>query len=202
MVQKQKATLLGVYENPDDKNGWVLSSNAAKVNASLNGVLDQNISIVGPIKKGKVRVFYGLSPNLPVVAVVGLGPSNAALNDAEEVNERSENIRASIASGVRVLRELGSIEEIDVDTCDNPQEAAEGGELALYNFDVLKSSGLQKPKVKLNPLSSTESEKKQWELGFSLASGQNFCRYLMENPANLMTPTIFAKLASDKLTEL
>lgn len=37
-----------------------------------------------------------------------------------------------------------------------------------------------------------------WEEGKVLAEGQNFARFLMESPANLMTPTIFTELVKEK----
>ena len=41
---------------------------------------------VGPINKGKVRIFYDVGPEMPIVAVVGLGPNNAAINELEELD--------------------------------------------------------------------------------------------------------------------
>ena len=41
-----------------------------------------------------------------------------------------------------------------------------------------------------------------WTKGKVLAEGQNFAKYLMEAPANEMTPTIFARKAVEKLGTL
>lgn len=38
-----------------------------------------------------------------------------------------------------------------------------------------------------------------WNRGVLLAQGQNLARYLMEMPANLMTPTRFSEIAKEKL---
>jgi len=165
-------------------------------------LIEKNINIIGQIKKGKVRIFYGLSDANPVVAVVGLGPANAGFNELEKLDEKAENIRVAISSGVRALRDLGSVEEVDVDVCDNPTAAAEGASLGLYYFDELKSAQLKKPHIKLNMLSNDSSDEKKWKLGLTLAEGQNLCRTLKETPANLMTPTIFANIASNKLSKL
>ena len=147
-------------------------------------------------------MFYGISPDLPVVAVVGLGPNNAGFNELEDLDEKSENIRAAIASGVRSLRELGAIDEIDVDPCENATAVAEGAALGLYHFDELKSAALKKPQIKLNLLTSESLDEQKWNIGLNLANGQNLCRSLEENPANIMTPTNFAKIASEKLGPL
>lgn len=150
-----------------------------------------------------MRIFYDVTPELPVVAVVGLGPNNAGFNDLEELDEKSENVRGAISSGVRSLRDLGAIDEIDVDSCDNATAAAEGASLGLWYFDELKSAPLKKPLVKINLLASDDASAEQkWNEGITLAAGQNLCRSLEENPANIMTPTNFAKIASEKLGKL
>jgi len=41
-----------------------------------------------------------------------------------------------------------------------------------------------------------------WEKGVVLAEGQNLARYLMEMPANKMTPTKFSEVAKEKLGSL
>ena len=41
-----------------------------------------------------------------------------------------------------------------------------------------------------------------WETGKNNATAQNFARTLMETPANLMTPTIFAQRVTDTLEPL
>lgn len=148
-----------------------------------------------------MRVFYGITPELPVVAVVGLGPQNAGFNELEEVDEKSENVRAAISSGVRALRDL-TIDEIDVDSCGNATAAAEGASLGLWHFDELKCSALKKPQVKVNLLANDDANEQKWNEGITLASGQNLCRSLEENPANIMTPTNFAKIAVEKLGKL
>ena len=157
---------------------------------------------IGPLKKCKVRIFYDVAPDLPVVAVVGLGPSNAGFNELEEIDEKNENIRAAISAGVRSLRDLGSIEEIAVDSCQNPVASAEGAKLGLYYFDELKGSSLKKPQVTVNLLKNDPADEQKWNLGTTLSVGQNLCRSLMENPANIMTPTNFAKIATERLQKL
>lgn len=135
--------------------------------------------------------------------MVGLGPNNAGYNDAEGIDDDRENIRMAIAVGARTLRDIGSIEEIDVDDCGDGVAAAEGTHLTLHNYDELKGESLKKPILKLNLLNtSDESAAIKWNYGQTLASGQNFTRRLMETPANRMTPTIFGNIAVEELTKL
>lgn len=49
---------------------------------------------------------------------------------------------------------------------------------------------------------SSCSEDAAWTRGTILAEGQNLSRYLMEAPANIMTPSRFAEIAQDKLGKL
>lgn len=157
---------------------------------------------IGPLKKCKVRIFYDLSPEYPVVAVVGLGPANAGYNELEEIDEKNENIRAAIAAGARALRDLGSISEIDVDGCENALCASEGANLGLYYFDELKAAHLKKSPVAVNLLDGDDKAAAEaWGTGVILSQAQNFCRSLMENPANIMTPTNFAELSAEKLKQ-
>lgn len=162
------------------------------------------IDRIGPLKKSKCRVFYDMISNYPVVAVVGLGPNNAGYNDLEEVEEDRENIRTAMAVGVRTLRDIGSIDEIDVDDCGDGVAAAEGSHLGLYYFDELKSEVFKKPVVRLNHFNNTNDSEAalKWNYGYLLANGQNLTRRLMETPANLMTPTHFANTAVDLFSKL
>ena len=45
LQQKKKAVLLGVYEHGENKDAFVLSSNATKVNAATNGLIEKNINM-------------------------------------------------------------------------------------------------------------------------------------------------------------
>lgn len=42
----------------------------------------------------------------------------------------------------------------------------------------------------------------EWNTGVTAAKSQNFARDLMETPANLMTPTIFAETVANELEKL
>ncbi|KAH9414881.1 bleomycin hydrolase [Dermatophagoides pteronyssinus] len=198
IMNKNKATLIGVYENSNNKDTFVFTPSGKKINSSVNGLIEKQLNI----EKGKVRILYDLSPEFPVVGIVGLGPETATFNELEELDEKLENIRSAIANGVRSLRDLGSIDEINVDGCLNPKAASEGANLGLYYFDELKSAALKKSKVELHLLADGISDENEWNAGVLLSNGQNLCRTLMENPANLMTPTKFAQIAVETFSKL
>ncbi|XP_054167234.1 cytosol aminopeptidase-like [Oppia nitens] len=200
----KRAILLGCFEKNEDKEKYLLTENATKFDETVDGKLSDAINVIGPLKKNKCRVFYGLSPTHPVVAVVGLGPNNAGYNDSEEIDEDRENIRSAISVGTRTLRDLGSIDQIDVDDCGDGVAAAEGSHLILYNYDELKGESLKKSNVNLNHLNVSKDPEAElkWNYGLTLAKGQNITRRLMETPANLMTPTRFGNIAVEELSKL
>lgn len=155
---------------------------------------------MGPVSKGKTRIFYDLFPDYPVASVVGLGSPDASVNQLEEVNEARENVRAAVANGVRAIRDLGGdFDEVVVDDCHDPEASAEGATLGLFYYDELKSEKYKKKKLKVSLLPSAHDKDAQakWERGVIVANGQNLARRLMETPANHMTPTIFANTVSE-----
>lgn len=127
---------------------------------------------------------------------------NAAINELEGLNEARENIRVAVSAGSRTLRDLGAdIDEVLVDDCNDAEAAAEGGVLGLYYFDELKADKYKQKPLRLGLLNSGDKvSAANWERGVIAANGQNLARRLMEMPANLMTPTIFANTVA-KLAE-
>jgi len=193
----KRALILGAFEKTvDSKKSVVLTPAAVKFDNQTNGQLSKIIDVAGPLGKGKNRIFYELSPDYPIVSVVGLGPVDAGFNELEEVDEKRENVRAAISFGARALRDLGAeIDEIVIDDCQDAEAAAEGGHLGLHVYDELKSENLKKRRVNLSLLNQDAAA--EWQRGVVLAAGQNLARRLMETPANRMTPTIFAATAKE-----
>ena len=76
------------------------------------------------------------------------------------------------------------------------QAFAEGAYLAQWRY---KESELAKMPKHIEPISGA---KDAWIAGLNVAKAQNFARYLMEAPANLMTPTIFCETVTAKLQPL
>ncbi|XP_030305562.1 cytosol aminopeptidase isoform X2 [Calypte anna] len=147
-----------------------------------------------PLKKGKTRIFHGLHQDFPSVIVVGLGKKNAGINDQENWNEGKENIRAAVAVGCRQIQDL-EMPCVEVDPCGDAQAAAEGAVLGLHEYNELK----QKKKPGVTPQLHGSAESEAWQKGVVYAEGQNLARYLMEAPANYITPSKFAEYMEQKL---
>jgi len=195
-----KAVLVGVFEKKDNDNKTlVLTSLAQKINEQTGGKLLEQLNVVGSLKHCKTRFFYNLHKDYPVIAVVGLGSTDAGFNELEDLNESKENVRAGIGSGVNALRDLNSnIDLVEIDACNDASSAAEGALLASYSFDDYKEDSL---KVKQLPVKLAQSDAADlvegFERGIILAESQNKCRHLMEQPANMLTPTRFGEIAKE-----
>ncbi|XP_076151942.1 cytosol aminopeptidase [Alosa pseudoharengus] len=193
--EAKKGLVLGIYEK--EKNGEIarFTEAGAAFDSYLSGKLSQMLSISGPpVKKGKSRVFYGLHEDFPSVVVVGLGNDSAGVCGKENWDSCKENIRAAVSSGCRVLQDL-EVPVVEVDPCGDGQAAAEGALLGLFDYDDLKSN--KKFKVTTRLHGSTELA--AWEKGVVYGEGQNLARWLMEAPANHITPTVFADTIEHKL---
>lgn len=200
-VDMTKALVLGAYQSNSAGNSTTnqLTESASKFDAQLSGKLQSLVNDFGPNKKGRAKVFYNLHPEYPVVSVVGLGSPSAGYNEAEDLDERRENVRSSIATAAKSVRDEQGVDEVHFDPCGDAEACAEGAHLALYHFDELKSEKYKKKVVKIDVYNTTGDAKIQesFERGAKLAKAQNFCRRLAEMPANHMTPTIFSKTAQD-----
>jgi len=194
-----KAILVGAYEKKDGENKTlVLTTLAEKINKETGGKLLEQLNVLGPLKQNKTRFFYHLHKDYPVVAVVGLGSQDATLNEMEDIHEGRENVRSAIGHGVIALRELNDkIQLVEVDGCNDPQSAAEGATLANYSFDEYKEEPLR---VKFHPVKLAQTDAasvEQYQRGIILAESQNRCRNMMEQPANMLTPTRFGEIAKE-----
>ena len=141
-------------------------------------------------------MFYNLHKDYPIIGVVGLGAHDAKFNELEELNEARENIRMGIGSGVNALRDLDAkIDLIEVDPTTDPQSSAEGAHLASYSFDEYKEEVLKAKPVSIKlAQADNASVTEQFQRGVVFAEYQNRCRNLMEQPANMLTPTRFGEV--------
>jgi aminopeptidase len=89
-----------------------------------------------------------------------------------------------------------NIEKIYVDGMGAPRAAAEGAILSNFKFQPYKSKKSELPKI------HALDESDEWKRGKIYAEAQNFCKTLMDTPANLMTPTIFCKTVQEKFENL
>ncbi|RWS13937.1 aminopeptidase-like protein 3, partial [Dinothrombium tinctorium] len=199
----KKALILGVFDKDGENGSFVFTKAAEKLNENSGGKLKKYVDVVGPLKKGKSRLYYDLSSDYDVVSLIGLGSETAGYNENEEVEENRENVRAAVASGLRSIRELFNTSvTIDVDDCKDAEAAAEGAVLAAHYFDELKQESSKKKPVTINLLNSGLVEAnaenvEKWQRGELAAKGQNIARRLAEMPANYCTPTKFAEMVSD-----
>ncbi|XP_062492417.1 cytosol aminopeptidase [Pezoporus occidentalis] len=190
-----KGLVLGIYSSEKDGGAAQLTSAGDAFDRLVSGRLRELVSICGPpLKKGKTRIFHGLHQDFPSVVVVGLGKKNAGINDQENWNEGKENIRAAVAVGCRQIQDL-EITCVEVDPCGDAQAAAEGAVLGLHEYNELK----QKKKPVVTPQLHGSAESEAWQKGVLYAEGQNLARYLMEAPANYITPIKFAEHIEQKL---
>lgn len=200
-----KALVLGVYQqsggdNQTAKTPGVFTTSASFFDTQTGGKLKNLVGEFGPHKKGKAKTFYNLHPDYPVVSVVGLGSPDAGFNDSEDLDEKRENVRSSIASAAKSVRDEQGVTDVVVDPCNDAEAASEGANLALWYFDELKSEKYKKKKVNVQLFEGAgvnAATKEAYERGVILARAQNHCRRLAEMPANLMTPTIFCKTAEE-----
>nr|XP_013815493.1 PREDICTED: cytosol aminopeptidase isoform X2 [Apteryx mantelli mantelli] len=187
--------VLGTYSSEKDEGAPQLTSAGDAFDRLVSGKLRELLLLCGPpLKKGKTRIFYGLHQDFPSVVVVGLGKKNAGVNDQENWNEDKENIRAAVAVGCRQIQDL-EIPRVEVDPCGDAQAAAEGAVLGLHEYNELK----QKKKPVVTPQLHGSTEGEAWQKGVIYAEGQNLARYLMEAPANFITPIKFAECIEQKL---
>lgn len=208
-IDMTKALILGAYlQNKPDaqgpKNTVILSESADYFDKQVNGQLRSIIAQFGPNKKGKAKIFYNLHKDFPVVTVVGLGSPDASFNEAEDLDEKRENIRSSMAIAARTVRDEVGVDEVLIDPCTDAEASSEGANLALWYFDELKSEKYKKKQLEMDVYSDCAGPavKEAYERGAKLAQAQNVCRRLAEMPANLMTPTIFGKYAEDLFKDL
>uniref|UniRef100_A0A8C8G6X5 Cytosol aminopeptidase n=1 Tax=Oncorhynchus tshawytscha TaxID=74940 RepID=A0A8C8G6X5_ONCTS len=144
------------------------------------------------------RIFYvcvcACIQDFPCIAVVGLGRNSLGVCGTEYWDTCKENIRAAIAGGCRVLQNH-VLTHIEVDGCNDSQSAAEGAVLGLFTYDDLKTKKKTRVTTQLHGSGCVSG----WEKGVLYGEGQNLARYLMEAPANHVTPSVFADTITNRL---
>ncbi|CAH2299874.1 cytosol aminopeptidase [Pelobates cultripes] len=191
----KKGLVLGVYETEKEEENFKFTNAGDSFDKVVSGKLRDQLTRSGPsLKKGKTRMFYGLHEDFPSVLVVGLGKKSAGIDHLENWNESKENIRTAVSVGCRQMQDL-EVVQVEVDSCGDAQAAAEGAVLGLFEYDELKK---KKKKVVATQLYQSQDQA-SWQKGVLYAEGQNLARYLMEAPANYMTPTKFAEILEQKL---
>ncbi|KAM8940422.1 cytosol aminopeptidase [Pelodytes ibericus] len=194
----KKGLVLGVYEKDKEAESHVLTDAGDTFDKVVSGKLRDQMTRSGPsLKKGKSRMFYGLHEDFPTVLVVGLGKKSAGVSREENWNESKENIRTAVSVGCRQMQDI-EVVQVEVDPCGDAHAAAEGAVLGLFEYDELKK---KKKKLVATQLYGSQ-DTVAWQTGVLYAEGQNLARYLMEAPANYITPTKFAEILEQKLGPL
>ena len=173
----------------------VLSQAAQHVNSKTDNHLLQLINVN---KIEKTRTFYGLSEEFPIV---NFSVINQLKDDGESRNNYLEAVRLAIGYGVTALKsDVKDISEIVVDSSGFAKTVAEAATLSNYVFNELKSE--KKAGVEISQFCQINLPDRcntDWSEGVALGNSQNFSRYLMEMPANHLTPKLFVDRVKTKL---
>ncbi|XP_054718872.1 cytosol aminopeptidase-like [Uloborus diversus] len=212
---KMKGLVLGVYTEPAESCNEVSALTAAcqDLDGKCNGMLSNLIKETGPFyKSSKNRLLWtSMLKELKTddafncISVVDLGSKDCKDKPNECCDVQAENIRCAIADGIKALRSSSYFEDIYLDCCGNPQSVAEAACLSLFSYDELKQQSSRKPTSKLHLYKCANIKPDAvaaFERGIHLAESQNFARLLMEKPANLMTPSVFASTVVEKFKDL
>ncbi|KAJ3089651.1 bleomycin hydrolase [Physocladia obscura] len=167
----------------------------------------------------------GADSDRPLVCVVGLGSpsstnqtqpatatstttSTASIANAASINantnaiNNANTVRTAAAAAVKAVRALDPTTPFDI--AFGPlnalfaKPAAEAALLTAYHYSVNKTK--KSADLSLRLLDTTNSDANAaWHEGLILAAAQNSARLLMETPANLLTPSLFAVRAKELL---
>lgn len=182
--------VLGVYAGKGTSNEICMTKTATIFNDNSKGRLIDALKVTKLPKVGEVRILPQIDPNFDVVAVAGLGDLETGYVKREARDEAKENVRKAVGAAVRNLQDL-DMNKIYVEGFDDPESAAEGAHLAVWENHHLIS--ITKRTVKSpDLLLYGDCDMKKWRIGLEKAQAQNFARNLMETPPNLMTPRTFA----------
>lgn len=201
-AHRDKGLVLGVYFNEYVKGEQaILTASAQKYDEKTGGKLWKVLKLSPIPKLGEYRLFYDLDPDFAYVAVAGLGSECLTFNVTEQLDESKEAIRIAAGVGARSLQPLKP-RQIHVESFGNAEAAAEGANLANWQFTEYKSIDYNR-KIPLPSLHlHDDCDFVGWKIGAMKAEAQNLARYLQEMPANILNPTCFAKIAVDLLCEL
>ncbi|XP_013179351.1 PREDICTED: cytosol aminopeptidase-like [Papilio xuthus] len=199
---RDKGLVLGVYYNDNVKEeSVILTPSAQKYNDACGGKLWKQLKLAPIPRLGEARIFYDLDPQFAYVAVAGLGTECFSFNSLEQLDERKEAIRIAAGTGAKALNALRPT-YIHVESFGNAEAAAEGANLAVWQFREYKSILNQKVIPNAKFVLHDNCDVEGWNIGQIKAESQNLARYLQEMPANYLNPTSFAKIAVDLLCEL
>lgn len=157
-----------------------------------------------PAKAGTAHTFYGTpSGSQNITTLTSLGPTFS--KSSTPPSTKRELVRTAVGSAVQQVKGLGegvNGREVAVDVAGDGQAAAVAAHLALYKFSLKteppspfnpNNQSQIPPRLSFTPLDASSPQKTAWEEGVVYAEAQNLARTLMELPANMLTPTLFAR---------
>lgn len=156
---------------------------------------------------GQSRIFWNVG-EFPAVAVTGLG-DESDYDNQDLFDYKNERNRIATAAGVKALIS-NNITDIEIEKFDGVHHfaSAEGAILCSYKYKGFKSGKKEETEeikfnLRVNENSKNDlAEPISFMNGVIAAEAQNWARELMETPANLMTPTIFANTVKEKFNTL
>lgn len=112
--------------------------------------------------------------------------------DGEKIKNSIE-VRSTAAKATNILVKEGVQNIVIERECEKTPWIAEGIIIASYKYDLLHS----KKNTQINVVYKGES--KEVLAAIEIAQAQNFARFLVDTPANKMTPTLFVEYAKEYL---
>lgn len=163
------------------------------------------------LEPGQNRTFYQVIPDYQVLTIVNihcqhLDPKKSQIN---KVNQHNEFIRNALGKAILEIKK-SKIEWLDIADLDKFSKNGQIGSFLSEAFvDLAAEAGFLTTHA-YKPQDQAKFPKFVSTFAADSASGlkgkiygetQNFARLLMETPANLMTPEIFASTISEKVKE-
>ncbi|KIY50004.1 hypothetical protein FISHEDRAFT_40118 [Fistulina hepatica ATCC 64428] len=141
-------------------------------------------------KVGTTRIIYGKGTR---DALSSLGEKFSS----QSTDAQKESVRRSVGAAVKALKDAGDLSEIVVDTSAvDARAAAAAAHLAQYKFTLKTAPSSAIPEIK------PDVQSQAWDEGVIGGRAQNLARTLMELPANMMTPTLFAERVKSEFSGL
>jgi len=138
-----------------------------------------------PLASGASRSLFHEHRDHEQLTCVNVSPPKEELK-YEYINLQKETLRTAVAGAVRAFKD-SKLDSVKVDPSFNDMETvSEAVKLASYEFKP-------KEQAKYPKFEGLDG------LGAAYGDAQNFARFLMESPANLMTPQIFASAVQEKV---
>lgn len=164
-----------------------LSGEAAKLDESLNGAFSKAMTAAEFQGKTKQTLSLYNIKSYRHILLIGAGKS--------ESPRRAELLGATISTALAKENEAAIL--LDDTTSEQAADIALGARLRTYRFDKYRTTqkAEQKPKLKKLKLLAADYKEAEalWKTADAVASGVEFTRDLVTEPANILYPETFAE---------